>query len=184
MRFTMGVFCPCVLEFSLNDCTPGELNFNPLCVSVDTGRTLWPACAERRLLYLFNLALSGCCHAAAIRKKYSHSRNMHIINTSFHWTVLFLWLLLFLVLNHLPLPSLIHEVMFLVSVSSMSEDFRSVGWDSFTKCTLYVFSKPRGRPGRSHISSHLTDGLLFVFLFLPHHCSCVFVEISYHYAVL
>lgn len=66
-------FCPCVLGFSLNDCTPGELNFNPLCVSVDTGRLLWPACTERRLLYLFKLARPGCCHAAAIRRKTHHT---------------------------------------------------------------------------------------------------------------
>lgn len=103
-------FCPCVREFSLNDCAPGELNFNPLCVSVDTGRTLWPACAERRLLYLFKPALPGCCHAAAIWKRKIHShnskhaQNLHFspLNNSVHVTVG-----TFLVLNHLPLlPSL------------------------------------------------------------------------------
>lgn len=49
---------------------------------------------------------------------------------------------------------------FLVSVSSTLEGFRNVGWDSFTKCTLYVFQNLWEDPGHSHISSHLTDGLL------------------------
>lgn len=46
------------------------------------------------------------------------------------------------------------------------------------------FSKPLARSRPSHISSTLTDGLLFVFFFLPHHCRRVCLRISYHYAVL
>lgn len=175
-------FCPCVLGFSLNDCTPGELNFNPLCVSVDTGRLLWPACTERRLLYLFKLARPGCCHAAAIRRKThhtaKHAHNRHTAERSCDNCYISCLKPL------LPSPFFFMMYVFLESFSSTSEGFRNVGWDSFTKCTLYVFSKPLGRPGCSHISSHLTDGLLFVFLFLPHHWSCMFVEVSYHYAVL
>lgn len=43
--------------FLLNDCTPGKLNYTPLCVSVD---------ADRRLLYLFKWAHPGCCHTAIV----------------------------------------------------------------------------------------------------------------------
>lgn len=131
-----GCFSP-VFEFLLNDCTLRELNFNSLCVSVDTGGMLWPACAKkRRLLYLLQLALSGCCHAAAIRKKtLSHQKkNAHITNnSSLCWMLTTVYC--YIVLNPSPLPpSLVHDLCFLVSVSSTLE-----GWDSFTKCTLYVF---------------------------------------------
>lgn len=37
---SLWVFFAHVFEFSLNDCTRGGLNFDPLCVSVDAGRTL------------------------------------------------------------------------------------------------------------------------------------------------
>lgn len=46
---------------------------------------------------------------------------------------------------------------------------RNIGWDSFTKCTLYVFSKA-SRKTRALISVPTSaDSLLSVFLFLPHH---------------
>lgn len=48
---SVGVLCPYVCEFSLNVHRGDELW--PLCVSMDTGRTPWPACATWRLLYLF-----------------------------------------------------------------------------------------------------------------------------------
>lgn len=99
--------------------------------------------------------LPCCCHhkitTTFTPQKHAHNQHFSPLNSSVLVTNV-----TFLVLNHLPLlPSLFFMTfMFLVSVSSTSEDFRNVGWDSFTKCTLYVYSKPLGRPGHSHISSH------------------------------
>lgn len=99
-------FCPCVAEFSLNDCTLGELNFHLLCVSVDAGRTL--------SLYLFKLALPGCCHAADMKEKNPFTQQKHAHNPHFaplNSSVLLLTIVTFLVLNHSPLlPSLLHDV--------------------------------------------------------------------------
>lgn len=114
-----GCLCPCVLGFSLNDCTRGELNFYPLCVSVDTGRTLWHACAEWRLLYLLKHARPGCCHATAILETYSHTEkhahNRHL-SPALNARVLFVTIVTSLVLNHLPLLHLLYMFLFLVSL--------------------------------------------------------------------
>lgn len=129
-----------------------------------------------------NLLVLGVATLLPLGEKHITQQNTHIIDTPLNGLVT---IVTFLVLNHFfHLLFFFMMYVFLESFSSTSEGFRNVGWDSFTKCTLYVFSKPLGRPGCSHISSHSTDGLLFVFLFLPHHWSCMFVEVSYHYAVL
>lgn len=45
---------------------------------------------------------------------------------------------------------------------------------------LCMFFKASGRTQTLSYHSPLTDSLLFVFLFLPHLCCCVFFEILYH----
>lgn len=69
-----------------------------------------------------------------------HSRNMHIIHTSLKSDVLLLDIVTVLTFDRVT--SSISSPLFCVlsvCVSSTSEVFRNIGWDSFTKCTLYVF---------------------------------------------
>lgn len=131
----------------------------------------------------FMSALPGCCHVAAILNlRYSHIRYMHIISSSLHTVTFFVTIVTFLVLNHLPFLTSLFIDIHAVSSIGLWRIFEMLGEIALLSALCMFFKA--SRKTRSHISSHSTDSLLLVFLFLPHHLSCVLVEKSYHYAVL
>lgn len=141
-------FYPCVLEFSLNDCTQGSWTLTPcVCLWTQAGHCDLPVqnggyCIFSSLLSLGVATLLPFKNTFT-QPKHAHNRHLSPPNGSVLTT-----LVTFLVLNHLSLPLLFHMTyMFLVSISSTLEDFRNVGWDSFTKCTLYVFQSLWEDPG-------------------------------------
>lgn len=115
------------------------------------------------LVLILRLAVPGCCHAAAIRQRKAETRTRPSSSAA---------------------ASPFHRLSSFVRVSRSCEGFfclflsRNIGWDSFTKCTLYVFSNA-SRKTRALVSvSGSADSLLSVFLFftsspLPLPLSCV-----------
>lgn len=109
-------------------------------LTTDTGRPTWPAWAERRLLYLLHVCsswvLPRCCHSYL--KIFTHQ--IHAYNQQFSSRSNILHDLCYITCLK-PLA------IFFISLQWYSwcysyrslEDLRNVGWDSFTKCTLYVF---------------------------------------------
>lgn len=166
-------------------CTSGELNFNPLCacVSVDAGRTHRPACAERRLLYLFNLALPGCCQKT--EKKYIHAAETCTQSTL---RSVLVTIVTFLVLKPLATSSFslyMTYVLFSVLLVLQGRSLETLGEIALLSA-LCMFCPSLWEDLRGAVIpvSILPTVHSIFSLPLPHHCSSVFVEVSYHYAVL
>lgn len=192
--FSLSLSLLCLLEFSLNDPTLEGVNFDLWRVSgqgLDAVACLLYFISFYFYFFYFPLAVPGCCHAAAIHKpkapKHAHDQTIRAHNSA----------------PPTPSASRQHSSSQTITISSFLASLftqscegsffvRNIGWDSFTKCTLYVFSKA-SRKTRALISvPTLADSLLSVFLFLPHHHFHVlflfffftFSGVSYHYAVL
>lgn len=133
---------------------------------VDAGRTLWTCLCRQEATVSFQVCsswvLPHCCHCYVGH----HIRNMHVIITSHP----------LFVLNHSPLLTFLPCD--LLCWIGLEKDFRFLGKMALLSA-LCMFFKASKDP---FSYQYRTDGLLF--LFLPHHCFCVSVEDSYHYAVL
>lgn len=138
-----------------------------VCVSADAGGTLWTCLRRQEATVSFQVCsswvLPHCCHCYV---GHQHIRNTHVIITS---PPLF-------VLNHSPLLTFLPCD--LLCWIGLEKDFRFLGKMALLSA-LCMFFKASKDP---FSYQYPTDGLLF--LFLPHHCFCVSVEDSYHYAVL
>lgn len=148
----MGVFffLLCLLEFSLNEHTLEEVNFDLMCVC---GQGLDAVtCLLYFLFFFLSFIWSSLRLGAATllpfrntKQKHAHRQHLRAHNSVPSVSCVALSS------RTITISSLL--VLFVHVTQSCEGFFRNIGWDSFTKCTLYVFSKPLERPRRSHISS-------------------------------
>jgi len=152
----MGIFLP-ICSWVLTEWLHIGGEFNPLCVCGTEATVSFQACSP--------WVLPCCCHFFKKNpfnkqaETCTYSTTLSPLNDS----VILVTIVTFLVLNHFATSSISRTLtsVFLVSVSSTLEGFlETLGEIALLKCTLYVFQNLWEDPRHSHISSHLTDGLL------------------------